>query len=151
MSQRLLRCCARTDRAPARSREAHVSGLRVRVVVAMLKDPAQRTADEALFAALGGLSLDVPTAAQRRAFTPRVARRVAWHLRYGPAHMRGNAAWLLHAHAEKLEDAVARDSLGALHDADVLAALVDAITARALLRTDVAAQADAPQLPQARG
>lgn len=103
---------------------------------------AQRTADETLFAELGGLTLGVlPTAAQRRALTPCVARRVAWHLRHGAANMRANAAWLLHEHAQAAERA--HDKLGAaLYDADVLAALVEAITARALLRAHVAARKD---------
>ena len=128
------------DCVPACSREASASGLRVRVLVTLPMHAAQRTADEALFAALGGLSLDVlPTAAQRRALTPHAARRVAWHLCHGAAHMRGNAAWLLHAHAEAADHA--HDKLGAaLYDADVLAALVEATTARALLRAHVAAR-----------
>ena len=103
---------------------------------------AQRTADETLFAELGGLTLGVlPTAAQRRALTPCVARRVVWHLRHGAANMRANAARLLHAHAQAAEQA--HDKLGAaLYDADVLAALVEAITAHALLRAHVAARKD---------
>jgi hypothetical protein len=85
-----------------RSPEAAAEGVLVFVVAALQERAAQRTPDEALFAACGALQLEhEPSAAQRRALTPRAARRCAWYLSYGPMYMRATAAALLHTHSVK--------------------------------------------------